>query len=492
MARILGIDIRENLVQAALLRSSYRRVFLDGLNEVDLRNYASVVEAVRDLVVPFALHGEAVAVGVSGEVAFIHRIALPPAALKQVEEVVPFELEAQVPADFETLVHDSRVLPRRGGDSSVEVLAAAAPIEVVRRRIGEMAAALGHEPERVGVGPLPLGNLEAVIAEVEAEKYVGLIDLGESKSELVVVHQGASVFARTLSIGVAGLPETAPEMVRQLRQTLVSWSANSDAPVDAVYLCGGGAQAVGIVEYLSAHLGLTIAMLPRLELEGVDPEHAMQLPRYAKAIALALSLRAGSKDLNLRKGELSYEHGYGFLKDKVPLLAGLAAVMLLSFLFAAWAESQALARENEALAEAMAQLSRDVLREETDDVDRVVELLDMGTKTEKDPQPEMDGFELIVALAENIPKDFDHDIAILDMQRGHVGLEGVVNSPDQAHKVVEALGSKRCFKDVKVTKITQQIKTDRQKYSMEFDIRCEDPPKAAREDDEPAEDEEEE
>lgn len=480
MSRILGIDIRENLVQAALLRSSYRRLFLDGLNEVDLRNYASIVEAVRDVVAPFTLHGEAVAVGIGGDVSFIHRLALPPAALKQVEEVVPFELEAQVPADFETLVFDSRVLPRRSSDSNVEVLAAAAPIEVVRRRIDDIAAALGHEPERVGVGPLPLGNLEAIIPEVRSEKYVAILDLGESKSELVVVHQGVSVFARTLSVGVAGLPDSATEMVRQLRQTLVSWSANNDAPVDIVYLCGGGALAVGIVEYLAAQLGVGVEMLPGLQLESVAAEHATQLPRYAKAIALALSLRAGSKDLDLRQDELSYEHGYGFLKDKVPLFAGLAAVMLLSFLFSAWAESRALTRENEALAEAMAQLSRDVLREETDDVERVIELLDMGTKTEKDPQPVMDGFGLIVALAENIPSEFEHDIAELDMQRGHVGLQGVVNSPDQAHKVVQALGSKRCFKDVKVTKITQQIKTDRQKYSMEFELRCEEPAKAAR------------
>ncbi len=477
MARIVGIDIRQHRVHAALLRTSYRRVYLDGLNEVDLRLTESLSQAVEQAVAPFALHGEPYAVAMSGDVSFIHRLELPPAALKQVEEVVPFELEAQIPVDFESLTYDSRVLPRRGTDTAVEVIAAAAPREAIVERIREVSAALQHEPERVGVGALPLANLTSLIAEITDEQYDAIVDLGEESSELVIVHQGVAVFARTLSIGVAGLPESAPEMVRQLRQTLVSWGAVSDAPVQVVYLCGGGAMAVGINEYLTAHLNVRVSLLPAMTFEGVPPEHAGDLPKFAKAIALALSLRAGSKDLNLRRGDLAYEHGYGFLKDKVPLLAGLGGIMLLSFLFSAWAENRTLTKENDVLAEAMALLSRDILREETDDVEHVLDLLDSGMKMEKDPQPEMDGFELVIALAEKIPKEFEHGIAELDLQRGHVGLRGLVNSPEQAQKIVEALSERRCFHDVKVSKITQEIKGERQKYSMEFDVRCDEPAK---------------
>jgi general secretion pathway protein L len=477
MSRIVGIDIRQNLVQAALLRSSYRRVHLEGLAEVDVRNFDSLSDAVRAVVSGFGLHGESFAVGIPGDSAYIHRLELPPAALKQVEEVVPFELEAQIPVEFDELVYDSRVLPRQGAESKIDVIAAAAPVEAVRSRIAEMSAALGHEPERVGVGALPLANLASLADDVEDERYCAFLDLGDSTSELVVVHQGVAVFGRTVSVGVAGLPDSASDMVRELRQTLVSWATTSGSPVEALYLCGGGAMAVGMVEYLSAHLQVAVARLPRLALESLQPEHAAQLPRFAKAIALALALRAGSKDLNLRQGELVYQRGYGFLRDKVPLLAGLGALMLLSFLFSAWAESRALAQENETLSETMAILSREILREETDDVERVLELLDTGTKNEKDPQPEIDGFELAIALAEQIPKDFEHDIAELDLQRAHVNLRGVVNSTEQAQKIVEALEQKRCFKNVKVSKISQEIKGNRQKYSMEFDIRCEDPPK---------------
>jgi general secretion pathway protein L len=375
------------------------------------------------------------------------------------------------------------VLPRSGAGDKVDVLAAAATIEHVKARIDEVGRALNHEPERVGVGPVPLGNLAGACRLLNTEKPAAIVDLGEETSEFVVLHQGAVVYARTLSIGVSGLPESAPDLVRALKQTLVSWSTASDTPVEHVYLCGGGAVAVGIGEYLAAYLRLSVEPLPALEIApsqapGFDRISAERdLPRFAKAVGLALSLRAGSKDLNLRQGELSYQRGYGFLKDRVPLLAALAAGVLLSFLFSAWAESRALSRENDDLSHALSLLSAEILQEETDDVVRINELLDTGTRQEKDPQLELDAFELAIALAEKIPKDFEHDVAELDLQRGHVSLRGVVNSTEQAQKIAEALKERECFKDVKISQISQEVKTSRQKYSMEFDLRCEEAPK---------------
>jgi general secretion pathway protein L len=482
MPRTVGIDIRQNVIQGAVLRTSYRRTYLERLQEVDLGHFPSLPLALEELGRRLQLHGEPCAVSIGGDLAFIHRLQLPPSALKQVEEVIPFELEAQIPVDFEQLVYDARVLPRVGDDTRIEVLTAAAPIAHVRQRINDVAEGLKNEPERVGVGALPMGNLALVCAVLEGERYQAILDLGEDTSEFVVIHQGVAVFGRTLSIGVAGLPDSAADLVRVLKQTLVSWSTVSPGPIEAVYLSGGGAEAVGIVEYLAAYLKVEVAKLPQLALlapatgwDAVQPER--DVPRYAKAIALALSLRTGAKDLNLRKGELSYQRGYGFLKAKVPLLVGLGAVLLISFVFSAWAESRSLERENADLSKAMSLLAGQILREETEDIERVVELLDQGTKQENDPQPAIDGFELAVTLAERIPKDFEHDIAELELQRGHVNLRGVVNSADQAQKVLEALKGRECFRDVKISQITQEVKSDRQKYSMEFDVRCEDAPK---------------
>ena len=476
MSKFVGIDIRPNVIRVAVVRSSYRRLHVEELREVDTSAFEEVEHAVRHAASEFTRHGEQIAFSIGGESAYIHRLALPPAALKQVEEVVPFELEARIPVEFDELVYDSRVLPRARHDAAVEVLAAAAPIALVRERIELGAAAFGHQPEQISVAPLALGNLASVLGALRGDECVAIVELGDETCEVAIVHQGAAVFARTLSVGVGGFPESAPELVRALRQTFVAWAAVGQGQIARTMVCGGGAETPGIFEYLGEHVGVAVEPLPELELEA-SPSQRDVLPRFARALGVSLALRAGTKDLNLRRGPLLYQRGYGFLKEKVPLLVGLSGAMLLSFVFSAWAESRALSHENASLGAAMAGLSEQILDEESHDPERVLELLDNGLRVEKDPQPEIDGFELALRLAKHIPLDFEHQVDELDLARNHVKLRGIVKSTDAAQKIAENLKTEACFKDVKISKIAQHRKTTRQSYSMEFDIRCEEPPK---------------
>lgn len=486
MSRLLGIDIRPNVVRAALLRTSYRRVFIEGLNEVQRAHFNSTEEAVTFVAEQFAQHHEAIAVALPGAGVYLHRLTLPPAALKQVDQVLAFELEAAIPADFDELVYDARVLPREKGDSGVEVLAAAARIDEVSALIDTVSRALGHEPERVAVGAVALGNLASIAPDL-AGKTTAVLDLGDESSELSIVASGTAVFARTLSLGISGLPGNGPDIVSAIKQSLAAWGSVSEHPVGSVVLCGAGAELHGVEAWLGAHLGIETTVLQGLHIEELKSEHAVLLPRYAKAIAVALGLRAGSKDLDLRRGPLAYQHGYGFIKERVPLLVGLGAVTLLSFVFSAWAESRSLAQQNQALADDLASLSKEVLGEETDDPEEVIDLLERGSTPEKDPQPEKDAFDLAVALAEHVPEEIEHDVDDLEFSKNHVKLTGVVPTTEDAQKVADAFKSAPCFKNVNISKISQVVKSDRQKYSMEFDFRCEEDKPATKKDEGAAE-----
>lgn len=474
MSKFVGIDIRPNLVRVAVLRSSYRRIEVEALREIETRGFDELEHAVRHAAGEFTRHGESVAVTLGGQGAFIHRLALPPAALKQVDEVVPFELEARVPVDFDTLVYDSRVLPRQKHDAQVEVLAAAVASEQVKERIELVLDALGHEPEQVGLAPLTLANLTAVVNQLRTEDCVAVVELADTTCEVALVHQGVAVFARTLSLGVSGFPASAPELARTLRQTWVAWAAMATPHVTKVYLCGGGADTEGITDYLTQHTGVEVALLPEPEFGAAltDDQRAVWR-RYARAMGVALSLRSGSKDLNLRKGALAFQRGYGFLKERLPLLAALGGALLLSFLFSAWAEDRALSQEKDALSTALGQLSKQILQEESTDAAYVSELLDKGLRQEKDPQPEIDAFQLALLLSKHIPLELEHEVDELDLARNHVKLRGIAKSTEAAQKIAENLKTEPCFKDVAISKISQFRNTSRQTYSMEFEIRCE-------------------
>jgi hypothetical protein len=67
------------------------------------------------------------------------------------------------------------------------------------------------------------------------------------------------------------------------------------------------------------------------------------------------------------------------------------------------------------------------------------------------------------------------------MQRGHVKVAGVVGSTADAQQIASDIGKSKCVKDAKIAKVTQQVNSDRQKYTLEFDVRCVDDAKKKKE-----------
>ncbi|HEY3234355.1 MAG TPA: pilus assembly protein PilM [Polyangiaceae bacterium] len=476
MARLVGIDIRHAEVRAVLLQSSYRHLAVEEMREISVSDAGSLEQALHAGVTPLLAHADSVAVSVDGESAFIHRLVLPATALKELNEILPFEIEAQVPVDIEELVYDHRTLHRQSSSDPVIVLAAAARVQTVKQRIGLIQGALGREPDRVGCGALPLVNLCAVCPELEGVGPIALIDLGDRRTEVAVLEGGEVAFGRTLSRGIEGLPASAAALGAELKQTFTGWMAlGSVTPIQRAYLVGGGATAQGAEQYLSSELGIAVTRLPRLELHASLPGQADPDPRFAKAIALALGLSGRARDLDVRKGPLAFQRGFAFLKERVPLLAGLGAAILISLLFSVWAELHALGKEREVLQSALEKVSESVLGEGTKDADQAMLLIDRAKHEEEpDPMPQVDGFDVMVELSKAVPTNVTHDVEELDLQRNHVRITGIVGSAAEAQVVAGNLKEHRCFEDPKVAKVSQVVNSDRQKYVLEFDIRCAD------------------
>lgn len=475
MARLVGIDLRSSHVRAVLLHTSYRRVVVERMLEVEVASPEDIEQALAACALPLVQHSESVSVAMDGEQTFLHRLKLPSTALKQLAEVIPFELEAQIPVDFDELVYDYRVLRRHGAGAPVVVLTAAARIEQVRSRIEQVTRVLGRPVERMAVGPLSLANLASVCPELAVPGPVALVDLGGKHTEVVVLASGEPVFARTLSRGVAGLPESAPALASELRQTAAAFAAQGGDPLTHIFLVGGGAGAPGAEAYLAHELGVPVGALPRLGIEGVLPELVDALPRFAKAISIGLGLAGRARDLDLRRGPLAFQRGYGFLKERVPLLTGLGVAILVSFAFAAWAELRTLGHDEEVLSRALATLSKEVLGQETTDPEEAKNLLEKAQgKDEADPRPPLDAFDVLVEISKAVPASVTHDIEEFDMQRGHVKINGVVGSAEDAQTIATNLKGVRCYNDVKISKMTQVINSDRQKYVLELEVKCPD------------------
>jgi general secretion pathway protein L len=474
----LGIDIGGSSVKAALVRSAYRKIALVRVASVEIATAGGVVEAARAAALR-ALEGEAqnadaIATAIEGSRAAIHRLLLPATAQKQLEEVLAYELGAQVPFDLESAVFDWRLLDRKDASGQLALVAAVARIDDVRARIGLVREAVGHEPERVAVGALALGALVPFIPLLAEGESVAVVDLGAKASEVLVLEGGEAIFARTLSTGTDGLPATAPRLARDIRVSFAAHRAQGGAAPTRVYLCGGGAYVSGAEGFLSGELEIPVHLLPEPSLDLTAlAGGGHELPRYAKAMALALALSSRSSGLNLRRGPLAFERGFTWVRERIPILVGLAAVVLVSFVFSGWARIYEVHTERDALQGALGAVTKEVLGAEVTTAQEAQDLLAKeASLSDEDPMPHADGFDIMVRLSEAVSPSIKHDVEELDLQKRHVVVRGVAGSIPDSQAIASALSDYPCMSDVKIKSTTQAVGSDRQKYVMEFDLKC--------------------
>ena len=65
-----------------------------------------------------------------------------------------------------------------------------------------------------------------------------------------------------------------------------------------------------------------------------------------------------------------------------------------------------------------------------------------------------------------------HDVEELDEQKRHVVVHGVVGTISDAESIETCLQAEHCFADVKITRTTQVIGGDRQKYVLDLNEKC--------------------
>jgi general secretion pathway protein L len=483
MSISVGIDIGASAVRIAVLRVAYRKTTLEALVSADVTPEGGIAEAIRAAYAQAVTAGkpaDGIAVAIDGVRASVHTLALPASAQKQFAEVLPFELEAALPVDMSESVFDYRVLDAKphGIDPAlaavqVAVLALVARTEDVRARIELVKGALGQEPERVGAGALPLASLIGSTPTLAEPGTSVIVDLGIETTEVLVVADGEPRLARTLSWGTKGLPGTAPRLARELRLTIGAFRASGGEPPTRLFLCGTSAS--GAETFFAGELGLPVEMLPPVAVDMTPlAGREAELPLYAMALGLALGL-GGRHSLDLRRGALSYERGFAWVRDKIPVLAGLAAVIVVSFLFSAYAQLYAANKDQTALEAALGVVSGEVLGEETTSAARAQELVSQQSGgAGDDPMPHVDAFDVMVKLSEDISQSTVHDVEELDVQKQHATVHGIVGTIPEAQSIKTSLETERCFKDVNVSRFNKVVGGERQKYVLDIDLRCDD------------------
>jgi general secretion pathway protein L len=120
-------------------------------------------------------------------------------------------------------------------------------------------------------------------------------------------------------------------------------------------------------------------------------------------------------------------------------------------------------------------------RRETDDSDRVKELLEnAASRAEVDPMPHFDGFDLMVELSKAVPTSITHDIRGARIQPRARSYSRHRRVGGRSSAGADAMKANKCLSDVKITKVSQVVNSTRQKYQLEADLKCPEDAAAAK------------
>lgn len=514
---IIGLDLGSTGVKAVHLRrglmglewvKAVRRDWPHPLGPFDFNPPDSQAAVLRDLWAEMAVGQARVVVSVPMHLCSVRTITLPFTDERKLAQVVPFEVEAQLPYSLEEVVVDHHRLHTENGSS--RLLVAALPKEILRRHLN-LLSKIGIEPPLVELDALALYSLahhglqtlppEIVMVEIGATKTVVLVmSQGEVRSARTILHGsqhwtqalaeahsisleeaeerkqrvglsalgGEEGTSRPLSIALEAWVE---ELVKTLhvaqlesvssgqpaRQDLAGGpvvSSVSEGSGGSVVLCGGGAKLKELETFVATVLKRDIKTLipPLVREKGLPWDIA-----WSQALGLALK-GGGAKQasrLNFRKGEFAYTGEVVKSRRRTQMVfAGLLSLLLLAGADLTL-KYRLQASHYRALREELRQMFTEMFPEVKNIVDEVQQTRTAIAELKKSAalfgSGEPSALGVLGELTARISKEIKIEVQELVIEPERVRLEAETDSFDSVDRIKAAVAQSALFSEVSVS-----------------------------------------
>lgn len=478
MSLVLGFDVTPRAVRGAFLRTTLRGSEMERYAEASLP-YSAGPESEEDLlktaVAQVLSQGgrppDRIIAAIDGEAASLRLLELPAGVEKKAAEVLPGELGAVLPFDVEDAIIDYQVVSRDA--SSVQLMAVAAPRANVADRLRELRLA-GADPRELATGAAAFDGLGALLGDSIGDKTVLVVDVGATSTDFAVLTDGHCTFARTVSGGV-DLVESGrrAQLGAALQRTLAGYRAQRSDEPSLILLAGETAPMESARQWLTEQLGVQCDAAPLPPAPGADEETRA---KFAKAAALAARAISPRKQLDLRQGEFASKAAASEIRKHLRLIAVCGAAIILSFAVSLIARYRVAHAEHKRLAATLAEVSKDLLGEETHSAFHARELLTAGPRID-DPLPRFDAYDVLEGISESMPADIQHDTRRMLIEIGDEGdtgrfeIQGTVDSIADRDRIVDALQAHPCFAEAEKGSISTAAE-GRKNYKLVVKVDC--------------------
>lgn len=343
--QLVGLDIGSSAIKLVQLKESKGRYYLQkfGMKPLEpevivdgtVMDEGRVVSAIRELFDETNVKNKQVAISISGHAVIVKKISLPPMPDDELEGQVRLAAEQYIPFDINEVNIDFHVLPPDAsgdGQSDMSVILVAAKKDKINE-LTELVKGAGLTPMVMDVDAFAIENMHAINYPMAQDETTALVNLGASVMNVNIVRGGVSVFTRDIPLGgnryteaiqrEMGLSYEEAETLKRGEQgsdrgggslSNVVDSVNAEvaseiartvdyfktsaaqADLDRVLICGGVAQAKGLVQQLGDRMQVPVEIanpFGEIDTSGsdLDGETLAEIAPMA-AVGVGLALRA--------------------------------------------------------------------------------------------------------------------------------------------------------------------------------------------------------
>jgi type IV pilus assembly protein PilM len=170
-----------------LLRFGVTELGLDPNKEEDRGPF--VTAALTKLFKDQGVRGREVQLSISGQSVFMRFVKLPPVAPDQVEQVVAFEAQQNVPFPINEVTWDYQMMPNRGAGAEAEAVIVAIKKDVLEAEV-EAVEKAGVRIKHVDVAPFSLLNAFRY-SEPQNDECALILDMGARSTNLIFVEKSS-------------------------------------------------------------------------------------------------------------------------------------------------------------------------------------------------------------------------------------------------------------------------------------------------------------
>ncbi len=481
--KVLGIDIRNYSLSAALLSSSLREHRVDDFIQIPFSGpddpERSLSAALATMTEKMDLTGSDFVVSIPANQFAFRNLKIPFSNSKKIRMVLPYELEPTLPHAVEELIIDFHILNGASAGDQTELIAAAIEKNQLTPYIDALAS-IEADPEKLTLSGLPIAMCLANQAEQEEDQL--FMEVNEDYGTLFVLVGGRLQLIRSFP-----LPESGPSKAKILRiqtqQTLAAFQESSGLnfrPLE-VTVSGIGWDEGQMAAEIASALNIPVkpaSLADRLNIPVDNDTQSLVMPaQLDNALALALMEVEGYQSLNFHKGQFAAQKFLSRHKSPLKKTAMLAAAILVLMFLNLALETYTLNKQVRRIDTQMAQIFKTTfpevktVRYPYQEMQARMQDANKNAVLQAETGPHIRSIDILNSISEKIPETITVNFTRLVIQPENVLISGTTDTFNSVDDIKSRLEQIPYFQKVTIS----SANIDRSGNEVQFMLKVEFP-----------------